>query len=249
MSNYLFDRASFYYKSCSSTNDIAKQYISNKRVAEGTVFIADYQCKGRGQRGNHWHSAEAQNLLFSLVLYPEFLAIKYSFSLNIIISLSIYEVLARQCTEGISIKWPNDIYYLDKKIGGILIETSIGSRDKINTAIIGIGLNINQVHFDLPNATSLALIKQTTFDRGTILNHILQAIGNYYAQLHNGKGDLLWSNYLGNLYRNKEVHCFKHTAGYIAGRIVGVNRLGQLLIEMSNGNICSYDTKEITFVI
>ncbi|WP_339043837.1 biotin--[acetyl-CoA-carboxylase] ligase [Cardinium endosymbiont of Tipula unca] len=249
MSHYLFDRASFYYESCSSTNDIAKEYAANKRIAEGTVFIADYQYQGRGQRGNGWSSNAAQNILCSFVLYPEFLAIKRSFSLNIIISLAIYEVLACHFTEGISIKWPNDIYYLSKKLGGILIETSAGNADKINTAVVGIGLNINQLNFESPNATSLALIKQATFNRLAILNHILGRVSHYYVQLHNGIVDLLWESYFDKLYRKDGFHFFKTTTGYIEGRILAVNRLGQLVLEMRNGNTWSYNTKEIAFVV
>lgn len=247
--NCLFDRASFYYESCSSTNDIAREYAANKRIAEGTVFIADHQYQGRGQRGNGWSSNAAQNLLFSLVLYPEFLAIKHAFSLNIITSLAIYEVLASHFIEGISIKWPNDIYYLNKKLGGVLIETSVGNIDKIHTAVVGIGLNINQLDFESPNAISLASIKQATFNRFAILNHILNLISNYYAQLHDGIVDLLWESYFDKLYRKQAFHFFKTTTGCIEGRIVAVTRLGQLVLEMRNGNTWSYNTKEITFVI
>ncbi|ROT47674.1 biotin--[acetyl-CoA-carboxylase] ligase [Candidatus Cardinium hertigii] len=244
----VFDRASFYYDSCSSTNDIAQAYLLKRRVAEGTVFIADYQYRGKGQRGKTWTSQHAQNLLFSLILYPGWLAIEHFFSLNIITSLAIYDVLLHKLPEGISIKWPNDIYYLDQKLGGVLIETSIGHMEKIKTVIIGIGLNVNQLHFEWPKATSLALHKGAVFDRSLLLTQIIDTLGRYYGQLQSGMVDLIWTSYLHKLYRRIGFHFFKTINGYMEGRIVEVNRWGQLVIEKRNGSKYSYDVKEIVFI-
>ena len=244
-----FDRAAFHYNICTSTNDMAQRYIRRGRVAEGTVFIADYQYKGKGQRGITWTSAPAQNLLFSFVLYPLSLKIEQSFCLNIMASLALYEALTRYISEGITIKWPNDIYYFDKKLAGMLIETNVGHVDPIiKSVIIGIGLNVNQMHFEWTHATSLSLCTNTMLDRSVLFTHIMNALGKYYGQLQNGMMDLLRANYLDKLYRKTGFYLFKIMNETIKGRIVDINTMGQLVIENNNGGIDSYYPTEIAFL-
>ncbi|WP_419241326.1 biotin--[acetyl-CoA-carboxylase] ligase [Cardinium endosymbiont of Nabis limbatus] len=239
-----FDRASFYYKSCASINDMAQQHLLH--AAEGTVFVAEHQYKGRGQRGHTWLSEAGKNLLFSFIVYPEWLPIDAVFALNIITSLAIYEVLIGCFPKEIAIKWPNDIYYLDQKLGGMLIETHIG--DKLKAAVIGIGLNVNQLHFESSKFTSLAIQKGRAWDRSLLLTQIIDALGHYYAQLQNGMHHLLWKKYMAILYRNKGFHRFETMHGLLEGRIVAVNRLGELVVAARNGTQYSYKAKEIVFV-
>lgn len=240
----LFDRASFYYKSCSSTNDMAHKHLFDS--AEGTIFITEHQYKGRGQRGSSWTSEAGKNLLFSFILYPEWLAIDAVFALNIITSLAIYKVLVAYLPNTLAIKWPNDIYCLDQKLGGILIETNIG--DKLKAAVIGVGLNINQLHFASAKCTSLALQTGTILDSALLLNQIMDGLGHYYAQLQNGAHDLLWAKYMHILYRKRGWHTFQTIDGPFEGRIVAVNRSGALVLATRNGNQYSYTPKEIIFV-
>ncbi|CAH2559965.1 biotin--[acetyl-CoA-carboxylase] ligase [Cardinium endosymbiont of Oedothorax gibbosus] len=242
----LFDRASFYYKSCSSTNDMAQKLLLH--AAEGTVFIAEHQSKGRGQRGSTWTSEAGTNLLFSFILYPEWLTVDAVFTLNIITSLAIYDVLVDYFPKEISIKWPNDIYYLDKKLGGILIETHIGIQNKIKAAVIGIGLNVNQLHFKSSKCTSLAIQKRTTFDRTLLFTNIMDTLGKYYAQLQHGIRNVLWEKYIHILYRKTGFHTFATIHGLLEGRIVTVNRLGALVIAARNGTRYRYNAKEIVFI-
>ncbi len=240
----LFDRASFYYKSCASTNDMAQKYLLH--AAEGSVFIADHQYKGRGQRGSSWTSQAGKNLLFSLILYPEWLTIDSVFALNIIASLAIYDVLVDYLQ--IAIKWPNDIYYLDKKLGGMLIETNIGARNKIKAAVVGIGLNVNQIHFESSNFTSLGIEKGTLFDRGLLLNSIIDALSRYYDQLRNGMSNVLWKKYITILYRKTGFYTFQTMNGLVEARIIEVNSLGELIIGLRNGKQYSYKAKELVFL-
>ncbi|WP_186292408.1 biotin--[acetyl-CoA-carboxylase] ligase [Cardinium endosymbiont of Dermatophagoides farinae] len=239
-----FDRASFYYKSCSSTNDMAQRYMFHS--AEGTIFITEHQYKGRGQRGSSWASEAGKNLLFSFILYPEWLAIDAVFALNIITSLAIYKVLVAYLPKALAIKWPNDIYCLDQKLGGILIETNIG--DKIKAAVVGIGLNVNQLHFESSKCTSLAIQKGTIFDSALLLNQIMDGLSSYYAQLQNGNHNLLWEKYSNILYRKIGWHAFETIYGSFEGHIVAVNRRGELVVAARNGNHYSYKPKEIVFV-
>ena len=169
--------------------DSTNRYISQlcnelqESVAELTTVTAEFQTAGKGQRGNTWEAERGKNLLFSFVLYPTFLEARRQFILSQIVSLSIKEELDRWSDE-ITIKWPNDIYWRDKKICGILIENDL-SGHFIGRSISGIGININQneFHSDAPNPVSLKQITGQEHDRYEILSHILKRVQIYYNGL------------------------------------------------------------------
>ena len=164
-----------------STNRFLIQLCNEKEntVEEMTTVKTDYQTSGKGQRGNSWEAEKGQNLLFSFVLYPTFLEARHQFILSQIVSLAIKEELSRWSDE-ISIKWPNDIYWKEKKICGILIENDL-SGIYIGRCIVGIGININQEKFvsDAPNPVSLKQITGKKHDRTTVFNHIMKRIAIY----------------------------------------------------------------------
>ena len=124
-------------------------------LEEFTTVTASFQTAGKGQRGNSWESEAGKNLLFSFVLYPKFLEARQQFLLSQFVSLAIKEELESIIKE-ISIKWPNDIYWREKKLCGILIEHQL-CRSHIERTICGIGVNINQALFrsNAPNPVSL----------------------------------------------------------------------------------------------
>jgi len=103
-----------------STNNYAANQLLTKRLPEGVVFIADSQIVGRGQASSSWESEPNKNLTFSILLYPDFLAISRQFELSKAISLGVADFLNDQ-TQRVSIKWPNDIYLENRKVAGILI--------------------------------------------------------------------------------------------------------------------------------
>ena len=107
-----------------STNNYLQTFCTREKAEELTTVVADFQTSGRGQRGNSWESEPAKNLLFSFVLFPEFLEARRQFLISQIVSLAIKEELDTY-TDDISIKWPNDIYWKEKKICGILIENDL----------------------------------------------------------------------------------------------------------------------------
>ena len=151
-------------KQLSSTNDYLAQLCKDNKAKEFYTVLADSQTKGKGQRGNHWESEAGKNLTFSIVLYPTALEVKKHFCLSMLAALSCIEALGAY-TDGFSIKWPNDIYWKDKKIGGILIENELEG-GYIVQSIIGIGLNINQEVFysNAPNPVSLKQILDVDID-------------------------------------------------------------------------------------
>ena len=122
------------------------------------VVSTDWQTSGRGQGTNCWESERAQNLLFSVMAQPLCVSVQQQFVLSMAGALAIKEVLD-QFSPYFSIKWPNDIYWHDRKISGTLIETSL-ARGQISRFVYGIGLNVNQQRFlsDAPNPVSLVQI-------------------------------------------------------------------------------------------
>ena len=129
-----------------STNSYLQTLCAKQQgVAAFTTVVADFQTSGRGQRGNSWESEPKKNLLFSFVLFPDFLEARRQFLISQIVSLAIKEELDSYADD-FSIKWPNDIYWKDKKICGMLIENDLMGRN-ISQSISGIGINVNQEAF------------------------------------------------------------------------------------------------------
>ena len=144
-----------------STNTYLKTLCENEILPEGTVVIAESQYAGRGQRSNTWESEPGKNIIMSLIFYPGFLSANRQFLLSQAVALALQEFISNLLPEEkTSIKWPNDIYVGDKKIAGILIESS-WMGNQVKNSIVGIGININQDGFYHPNAISLKMIMQS----------------------------------------------------------------------------------------
>lgn len=170
------------YKVIDSTNDEAQRQLqSGMAPREDFVIRADFQTAGRGQRGNSWYSHDAENLTFSYVFFPEKLPVQNQFMLSQAVSTAIVKYLQDLGVEGVSIKWPNDIYVGMKKICGMLIENSVAGH-YIKSSIVGVGININQTSFpdNLPNPTSLKLNTGDSYNLDTefmtLLGHIRTAL-------------------------------------------------------------------------
>lgn len=238
-----------YLPSCHSTNDIAAEIIQKGEAYDGTVVITSHQTAGRGQRGNLWEALPDQNLTFSIILKPSFILPINQFQLNIAISLGINDFLQSFLLPDTRIKWPNDIYVQNKKLGGVLIESSlIGS--KLNHSIVGIGLNINQLTFENPNATSLAQLTTKQFpDLSSLLEKLLETIEKRYIQLRQGETANQRTDYLRRLFRINEWHQFIVKEKSIEAKICGISPYGLLLLEHPLGEQFAYDLKEITYVL
>lgn len=248
----IFDKTLFLGKivhflpQCHSTNQEAQKLLKNNRIIEGEVVITKDQITGKGQRGNTWESETGKNLTCSLILKPSFISVSDQFVLHMITSLAIYDSLFSILGQKMKIKWPNDIYYEDRKLGGILIENSI-SADSIENAIIGIGLNVNQIDFSVPNATSIAEVCIQEFDLNEILETILLSLEKRYLQAKQGKVNQLSIEYKLRLYKYQSTHSFKGSGGTFIGRIVDVSKSGQLVIEVDD-QLRSYNFKEVEFL-
>lgn len=230
--------------SCHSTNDIAGEIIQNKEIIDGTVIFTDHQTAGKGQRGNKWESKVGENLLMSIILKTSFIALERQFDLSITVALSIFEALESLEIINLTIKWPNDIYIKQKKIGGVLIENSIlGS--KINSSVVGIGINIHQSHFDNTKASSLINeIPEMFFERKVIAEKICEFLEKNLNELKENKTISLRDKYLKNLLGINQLRLFKNEEGTFEGTIKGITEAGQLIV-ISQNKEKYYNIKEI----
>lgn len=232
-----------------STNNYLQSLCSEQKVEELTVVVADFQTSGRGQRGNSWESDPGKNLLFSTVIFPEFLEARRQFLISQIISLAIKEELDTY-TSDISIKWPNDIYWKEKKICGMLIENDLMGRN-ISQSIAGIGININQetFHSFAPNPVSLRQITGKEFDLFEILKSIVLRIQSYYSLLKKGNTESIVCQYEMSLFRKEGMHRFKDANGEFLARIICVEPEGRLILEDEILNKRGYMFKEVEYLL
>ena len=196
-----------------STNNFLKQALANSTpLTEGTVIMAESQYAGRGQQQNKWHSDPGKNLTFSLLLKPAFLPVTEQFNLTLAISVGIINALTGVLGTGVKIKWPNDVYFNDGKLGGVLIENMVQGQ-QIKNSVIGIGLNVNQAHFapEIPNAVSVKQILQKDYDLKLLLSDLCSCIEAAYLKLKAGNIGQLKTFYMQNLYWLNELKPFKTT--------------------------------------
>ena len=233
-----------------STNEYLKE-ISKKNtdIPEFTAVLAKKQTEGKGQRGNSWISEDGKNLSFSVFLCPEYFWAENQFEISKFTAVSIVETL-QKINKNISIKWSNDIYFENKKIGGVLIENTIlGNR--ILNSVIGIGLNVNNNNFtDLPFASSLKLISGKEFSIEETAEEIIQTMKKNYHLLYNPEE--LHKLYLQNLYLRNVKSKFETNNGtnsvIFEGIIKGIDKYGRLLVENNENKILNFDIKEIRFL-
>ncbi|MDP2335298.1 MAG: biotin--[acetyl-CoA-carboxylase] ligase [Bacteroidota bacterium] len=231
-----------------STNNYANSQTGKTELSEGTVFLAYGQTAGRGQQKNFWESEPGQNLTFSVVLYPEFLEIRRQFMLSKVVALGIYKALHKY-VDSLKIKWPNDIYVGDQKLGGILIENSVMS-GLLKSSVVGIGLNVNQTifHSIAPNPASLRTLTNQHYDCEKILTEVLSEINNHYILLREREYERIDKEFISVLYRLNEKHYFRTENVVFEGEIIGVNEMGQLLIRREDGKILDFHFKEVEFL-
>lgn len=230
-----------------STNlDLYQRLQQRPTLPEGTVVYTDTQTAGRGQRGNSWESEPNRNLTFSILLKPKHIDVSRQFIISEIVSVGILNILER-FAPGFSIKWPNDIYWNNKKIAGILIENDLMGHH-IEHSIIGIGININQEYFlsSAPNPVSLKQITGKESVLSTLLSACLNRIGELYES---DDYSSVSQRYRDKLYRKEGFHWFRSEIQTFKARIIDVETSGRLVLESPDGNQERFAFKEISFVI
>ena len=215
-----------------------------ERGGEGDmVVVADYQTAGKGQGTNSWESERGKNLLFSVLYHPQRIPANRQFHISMAVSLAIADALGEHIGD-VSIKWPNDIYWRNAKICGILIENRLLGQT-IRDSIIGVGVNVNQrqFHSNAPNPVSLWQIHGHETDLELLLQSILDKFTLYINKKE------IKTQYLHQLYRRKGLHPYADREGSFMAEIVDVEDDGHLLLCDDNGQQRRYAFKEVSFVI
>ena len=234
-----------------STNTYVKELLAaGVDLPELTLVEADFQTGGRGQTGNSWESERGMNLTFSLLCHPTWLRAADQFVLSQAIAVAVWRTLS-DLTGDISIKWPNDIYWRDRKICGTLIECNLAGAT-IKDCIIGTGINVNQTEFrsDAPNPVSLAQIVGLTFSREHILDRVVAEFTTIYEGLRDGSTEALRDEYMQHLYRREGFHRYAEPGGEpFEAEIADVEPAGHLVLRLRDGSVRRYEFKEIRYIL
>ena len=228
-----------------STNSYLKQLCTKMSIEDYTVVVTQHQTQGRGQMGAIWDSEKGKNLMFSMFKDLSMHNVEFPFYISMAISLAILKTLKALYIPDLHIKWPNDILSADKKICGILIENVI--KNKLNSTIIGIGINVNQTEFsNLPKASSLKNITGIQYDLSELLHNIIKNTKYYSSLLEEGKYDAVKNEYEMSLFRKNKPSTFKNTKGELfSGFIKGVTKYGKLQVLLEDKIVKKFDLKEI----
>lgn len=217
----------------------------------GTAIFSHEQTAGKGQWGKSWASEKGSNIALSILLNPYPLSIQDQFQLSVCVASGVHELFSKYAGDETKIKWPNDIYWRDRKAGGILIENVVGEmQSKVGSresgvwkwAVIGIGININQSVFpaDLPNPVSLKQITGKNFAPVELAKELCSFIDTNYQLLIKEQFQTLFNYYQTHLYKKDEKVklCIRTPSEKQASRVFetiikGVSKNGQLITQHS----------------
>lgn len=232
-----------------STNVSLAEICSKGYTENLTSVYSSFQTDGRGQRGNKWESEDGKNLLFSFVIFPNGLPAREHFILLQITALALFDTLS-EYTDGISIKWPNDIYWMDRKICGTLIENDLSGMN-IERSISGTGVNLNQKIFrsGAPNPISLSLITGQEYDLETVLHKIMNSASIYHRMFDNGESDIIRKKYFEAIYRKDGFYMYKDDNGTFDAIIEDIEKDGRLVLKDREGRVRKYLFKEVSYII
>lgn len=218
-------------ESIESTN-IHAMKLANARLANpGTVFFAKEQYAGKGQRGRQWQSEQGSNIIMSALIEAPSPDPAQSFPLSVVAALACRDLFSRFAGDKTCIKWPNDIYWNDRKAGGILIENTIRGGKWI-FAVIGIGMNINQTIFDpsLPNPVSLKQITGKSFEPTDLARSLSSMLDDRVRSLKNDGFKPLLDEYNDWLFGKNKGMSFETNGDIFNGHIKSVTMDGELEI-------------------
>ncbi len=232
-----------------STNNYALNLLRDPKLTErqaatldGTVVFAHEQTAGKGQRGKTWWSAPDESLQMSLIINPLQFQLGNQFLLSAFAAITVRAFFEQLAEKPIAIKWPNDIYFQDRKAGGILIENVVlGSRWQ--WAVIGIGLNINQRNFDsrLPNPVSLRQITGATYDVVVMAKELQKEFQKALSTLEPGKDvENLIHVFNQNLHKKGKTVRLKKDDRVFEAQIIEVTPKGQLLVHHHTDELLNF---------
>jgi BirA family transcriptional regulator, biotin operon repressor / biotin---[acetyl-CoA-carboxylase] ligase len=246
-------------ESVDSTNNYAFKQLHAGLAQHGTAYFAREQMAGKGQRGKTWSAAKDSSLLLSIVVDPGPLLLTQQFQLSACVAVSVCEFFSRYAGDSTRIKWPNDLYWQDRKAGGVLIENIIGSQksevgpsaslrmsrnDQLSTvnfqksshwqwAVIGIGINVNQEIFpeELKNPVSLKQITGSDFSPVEMAKELCLVLENNFNKLVISGFETIYSSYLSFLYKKNELVKLKKGSRVFETTIKRVSPAGKLIVQ------------------
>lgn len=227
-----------------STNIYAMEQIRSGLAISGSAFTTDFQTRGKGQMHKFWESENGQNILISYALGWENTDFNNSFGLSVAVSLGVFDFFSEIVGNEVKIKWPNDLYWRDRKAVGILIENSIRGTE-IKWSVIGIGINVHQTVFkDAPNPVSLKQITGKTWDRkkliGQLSGHLKTQINDWLA----GNAVSQLQRYNDHLYKKDALQKFKSGTNEFEAVVKGVNQDGQLILNIGTEEAFNFGSLE-----
>ena len=233
--------------------DSTNAYLQRKQSEcdiRNWVVSTDEQTAGKGMGSNGWESEAGKNLTFSLALDMSFLPAERQFLLSEAVALGLYEALCPLIPkEKLSIKWPNDVFYENRKLAGILINSTIKA-NMMDVSIIGIGLNVNQMQFqDWPtHPISLKQITGKDYDLQLLLEQTAAYILIKVEQLKSSS-TALEQNYLKRLYRYRTWAKYEVDGRKLRLFMMGIDAFGRLMLIDEDNNPYCFDIKEIRFLL
>ncbi len=236
-----------YLDSTPSTNQYLSELPPIHFTGCGKAVATFVQTSGKGQRGNTWLSEPGKNIHYSLMYSPVGIPSHNQFIISQAVSLTVKSILS-EYTGGITIKWPNDLFWKNKKLGGILIEHQLKG-SFVEQSIIGIGLNINQSAFpsEIPDAVSLRTITGNDYNLAELTNKLHQALCKELDGLNMEQSEDIQRFYINNLYRRDGFHPYTDKDGPFVARICGIGAQGDLLLEREDGSVNHYLFKEVQY--
>ena len=254
-------------QSIDSTNKYAMGLIHQHHLTEGQgepqhgmAIFSHEQTAGKGQRGKIWTSEKGSNIALSVLLNPVQLRVSDQFKLSVCAAVSIHSFFSSYAGNETKIKWPNDLYWRDRKAGGVLIENVVGSSESAigsqqsavsgrqsethnslltthnwKWAVVGIGININQTAFptDLPNPVSLKQITGKSYSPLELAREFCIILDKNYHFLIEEKFEVLFNYYQDHLFKKDESVKLKKGNRVFETTIKGVSETGQLITQHS----------------
>ena len=234
-----------------STNNYALSQIHAGLAQHGSTIFSHEQTSGKGQRGKKWVSAAGDNISLSIIIEPTPLLVARQFQLSACVAVALHKFFGKYAGSQTKIKWPNDLYWKDRKAGGILIESIIRSSESgagssesgilnresgVNTwawAVIGIGININQTSFppELPNPVSLKQITGKNFDTVELAKEFCRVFNDHFEKLINNGFEAVYAQYLSHLYKINEKVKLKKDTRVFETMIKTVSSAGKLIVQ------------------
>ncbi|MEO6733944.1 MAG: biotin--[acetyl-CoA-carboxylase] ligase [Ferruginibacter sp.] len=217
-------------KQVDSTNNYAMAKVHAGMAKHGSAWFCNHQTGGKGQRGKVWETGEGLNIALTVILNPKRLNITHPFQLLTAIALASIDFFSAYAGDETRVKWPNDIYWRDRKAGGVLIENKFSGKEW-KWAVVGIGVNINQTHFDhrLKNPVSLIQVTGKKYDEAALAQQLHQLILKRTEELLTKPYEMLLAEYNRHLYKVNESARLKKKNIVFETVIRGVSPQGQLL--------------------